>query len=208
MLSSSRIFFADYSFDIWPNVYKPAEDSFFFAKQLNSVRNSQVLDMGTGCGILGIVAASQDNHVVAVDINPYAVRCAKRNARLNQVENSMCFLQGDLFKPLRLEEKFDVVLFNAPYLPEKPADAWDWLDKAWNGGLSGRHVINRFVLGVPSHLKTEGKAFLLISSITGIDEILRKFKQNSLAAKIVAEQPLPLFETLVLIEAKHYHGLP
>ena len=79
---SKRVFFGDYVFLVDENVYEPAEDSFLFAENLDVKEGERVLDVGTGCGILGIIAAKKAGEVVAVDVNPYAVRCAKENARL------------------------------------------------------------------------------------------------------------------------------
>ena len=80
-----RVHFGNYVFNVWENVYEPAEDSFLFAENLDVEKGAQVLDVGTGCGMLGILAAEKAGNVVAVDLNPYAVRCAKENAALNNV---------------------------------------------------------------------------------------------------------------------------
>ena len=74
-----RIHFGNYVFDVSENVYEPAEDSFLFAENLDVEKGAKVLDVGTGCGILGIFAAEKAATVVAVDLNPYAVCCAREN---------------------------------------------------------------------------------------------------------------------------------
>ncbi|MEM2148161.1 MAG: hypothetical protein QXJ94_06110, partial [Candidatus Bathyarchaeia archaeon] len=56
---TKKVFFNNYVFHVWPEVYEPAEDSFLFAENLNMKNGENVLDMGTGCGILGIVAADK-----------------------------------------------------------------------------------------------------------------------------------------------------
>jgi release factor glutamine methyltransferase len=135
--SSKRVFFADCIFDVGENVYEPAEDSFLFAENLSAKRGDYVLDMGTGCGILGTVATKQGAKVVAIDINPYAVHCATDNARLNRVIDRLLIVQGDLFTPLKKDERFDVILFNAPYLPAGHRVGDSWLERAWVGGVTG-----------------------------------------------------------------------
>jgi release factor glutamine methyltransferase len=75
-LSAKRVYFGDYVFNVWENVYEPAEDSFLFAENFKVQEAEAVLDLGTGCGILGILAAEKASAVVAVDVNPFAVRCA------------------------------------------------------------------------------------------------------------------------------------
>ncbi len=73
-----------------------------------------VLDMGTGSGVGAIFAARRGARVVAVDINPEAVRCARVNALLNHLEDKIDVRQGDLFAPVA-GQRFHMVLFNPPF---------------------------------------------------------------------------------------------
>jgi release factor glutamine methyltransferase len=201
-LSAKRVYFSDCVFDVWENVYEPAEDSFLFAENLNVQEGETTLDMGTGCGILAILAAKKASAVVAADVNPYAVRCARENATFSNVRGKMSFIQGDLFTPLREAEKFDAILFNAPYLPADKSEADSWIGRAWAGGATGRQIIDRFISEAPKHLKRLGRVLLMQSTLTDVDETLRRFARGHLNAKVVAEFSLPFFETIVLVEAK------
>jgi release factor glutamine methyltransferase len=200
--SSKKVFFGDYVFHVTENVYEPAEDSFLFAENLPVATGDRVVDMGTGCGILGVIAATKADEVVAVDINPYAVRCAKENAELNHVAEKMSFVQGDLFSSIRTGERFDLVLFNAPYLPSDDEDEDSWLARSWTGGVSGRNVIDRFISGAPKHLEPNGEILLVQSTLSDVEETLSRFAGSRLRAEVVASQILPLFEQIVLIRAK------
>ena len=199
---TKRVFFSDYVFVVDENVYEPAEDSFLFAENLDVKESERVLDMGTGCGILGILAVKKASMVVALDVNPYAVRCAKENAQLNQVRNKMAFVQGDLFTSLNKEEKFDVILFNAPYLPTEAEEGDSWLDRSWSGGVAGRQILDRFISEVPKHLKRTGHILLMQSTLASVDETLFKFAECRLNASIVANRAFPFFETITLLKAK------
>jgi release factor glutamine methyltransferase len=200
--SSKKVFFGDYVFHVTENVYEPAEDSFLFAENLPVGTGDRVVDMGTGCGILGVIAATKADEVVAVDINPYAVRCAKENAELNHVAEKMSFVQGDLFSSIRTGERFDLVLFNAPYLPSDDEDEDSWLARSWTGGVSGRNVIDRFISGAPKHLEPNGEILLVQSTLSDVEETLSRFAGSRLRAEVVASQILPLFEQIALIRAK------
>ena len=197
-----KVFFEDCVFCVSENVYEPAEDSFLFAENLVVGEGDVVLDVGTGCGILGVVAAKKAVRVVAVDVNPYAVRCAKENAKLNGVLDRMLFVQGDLFSAIRAGERFDVVLFNAPYLPSESVGDVSWFGCAWSGGVGGRQIIDRFIGEVAKYLKRNGCVFLMQSTLSDVDETLRKFGGNGLKACVVAEQALPFFETIALVKAE------
>ena len=200
--SNSRIFFADYVFQVTENVYEPAEDSFLFAENLQIREKDKVIDMGTGCGILGILAAAKADEVLAVDINPYAVSCAKENAKLNHVSGNIFFTQGDLFGPVKVGEKFDLILFNAPYLPSEESEERSWLDRAWAGGVSGRDIINDFIREASKYLKHDGEILLMQSTLSNVEETFDRFKERGLTTNVVAKMDLPLFETIILLNAK------
>ena len=75
----------------------------FFASQLSPAvipGDAEVLDMGTGSGVCAIAAARLARRVVAVDIDQTAVRCARLNVLLNQVDGKVEVVSGDLFAPV------------------------------------------------------------------------------------------------------------
>lgn len=199
---TKRIHFGDFSFDVNDDVYEPAEDSFLFAENLNVASGEVVLDLGTGSGILANVAAKNAGRVVAVDLNPYAIHCAKENAKLNGVRDRIDFVQGDLFSAFYDGLRFDLVLFNAPYLPSEAGEEATWIGKAWAGGSNGRLVVDKFIAEVPAYLKPRGRVLLMQSTLTGVEETIQMFNKQNLKATVIAEQQLPFFETLTLIGAK------
>jgi release factor glutamine methyltransferase len=200
--SSKSVFFGNYVFQVWGEVYEPADDSFLFAENLPTVQVGDAIDVGTGCGILGIIMAERAKTVIATDINPYAVRCAKQNARLNGVSEKMHFFQGDLFGPLRIRKRFDLIIFNAPYLPSERLGESSWVEGAWAGGKSGRRMIDAFIFEAVNCLRARGTILLLQSSLSNVEETLSKFEGNGLGVDIIARENLPFFETIFLIEAR------
>jgi release factor glutamine methyltransferase len=203
MLSiNNKFFFANLVFKVSEKVYAPAEDSFLFAENLKVMADDAVLDMGTGCGILGIIAAEKAASVVAIDLNPYAILCAKENAKLNRVTDKISFICGNLFMPLRKNKTFDIILFNAPYLPSDTINYDSTFDLAWAGGKNGRQVIDRFIYAAPRYLEKSGSIFLMHSSLASVKKTKKRFEENGLKANLLAKRDLPFFETLILIEAK------
>ena len=197
-----RVHFKKYIFNVWEDVYEPAEDSFLFAENLDVEKDAQVLDVGTGCGLLGILASEKASNVVTVDLNPYAVRCVKENAALNNVGGKMGFIQADLLTAFNESAKFDLILFNAPYLPVASQEVESWIGRSWAGGVNGRQVIDKFISKAPGHLKATGRILLMQSTLANVEETINQFAQHNLKAYVKAERKLPFFETLTLIEAK------
>jgi release factor glutamine methyltransferase len=197
-----RAYFGKYFFNICEDVYEPAEDSFLFAENLDVEKGADVLDVGTGCGILGILAAEKAATVLTVDLNPFAIHRAKDNSALNNVRSKMAFIQTNLLTAINENANFDLILFNAPYLPSAEDEAETWIGRSWAGGINGREIIDRFISQAPQHLKAKGRILLMQSTLANVDETIRKFGENGLNANIKAERKLPFFETLALIEAK------
>jgi len=75
----------------------------------------EILDLGCGYGVIGIVAASirPRANVWMVDVNERAVALARKNAKAYGLKN-VHILHGDGFQPLPPELKFDVILSNPP----------------------------------------------------------------------------------------------
>jgi HemK-related putative methylase len=128
---------------------------------------ARVLDMGTGSGIGAVFAAQWAREVIAVDVNPTAVRCARINVLLNCREESINVLEGDLFSAVS-GQHFDVILFNPPYFDGPAATP---LAQAFYG----REVIERFAAEVETYLAENGRIFLLLSSLADEKQILSHF---------------------------------
>jgi release factor glutamine methyltransferase len=196
-----KVFFKDHVFHVDEHVYEPAEDTFLIAEQLRVEEDDVVLDMGTGCGILAVLAAEKAESVVAVDINPHAIKCATKNAEINGVKEKIEFRHGDLFQHIKSNENFSLILFNAPYLPSEPHEERSWMGKAWAGGPSGRKIIDRFVIDAPTYLAGGGRIQLVQSSLSDVNRTLNAFGEMNLKAWIVAKVKVP-YESIVLIEAE------
>jgi len=116
---------------------------------------------------------------VAVDINPMAVRCARINALLNGQEQRIEVRQGDLFAPVR-SERFDLILFNPPFVHGTPRDD---RDRAWRAS----DVAPRFAAELTAHLKPAGLALVLLSTFGDGSRYLLEFHRHGLAVSVLAE---------------------
>jgi release factor glutamine methyltransferase len=173
---------------LYPNVFDPRHifTTKFFAKNLAIKMTDKVLDVGTGTGVLAIFAAEKAKRVVAVDINPFAVKCAEDNVRLNKLGSKVKVVRSDLFS--NIKGKFDLIIFNPPYLRGKPKRQieYAWYEKDNN-------VINNFLKQAKKHLNKNGKILLLYSTIAEKKKLEKTIKQNGYNFRIVAKK-FGLFE--------------
>jgi methylase of polypeptide subunit release factors len=112
------------------------------------------LDLCTGSGIHALLAAVHARRVVAVDINPRAVRCTRFNVQALGATNLEA-VEGDLFDPVG-GERFDLITANPPFVPS-PVNTLRFRD----GGPTGEDVQRRIVAGLPGHLAPGGVAQLV-----------------------------------------------
>ncbi|MHA1310442.1 MAG: HemK2/MTQ2 family protein methyltransferase [Candidatus Helarchaeota archaeon] len=186
-------------FEILDQVYEPCDDSFLFAENLEINKGDFVLEVGTGCGLLSIIAAARGAHVISIDISPIAIKCALKNSRLNKVENRINFLVGNLLNPL-IPYCFDVIIFNPPYLPGT-CDKSDLLAKSWSGGEKGNEIILEFLEMVDNYVHLKSRILIIISSLSRPKEIFETIKNKSMEFKILKEEKY-FFEKIMLIEIK------
>ena len=180
-------------------VYIPSDDTFLLAENLEIKEGQSVLEIGTGSGLVSMYASLLTDDVTATDINYNALELAEKNFKLNNI-GTIKLAFGDLFEPVK-DRKFDVILFNTPYLPTDSDDIInDDLNYAFDGGLDGRKVIDRFINQVSNHLNDKGIVQIIQSSLSDNDRTLDMFDRNGFVAEI-AESEKFFFEEIVLINA-------
>jgi len=168
-------------------IYQPEEDSYLFAnflkKYLSKHKINSYLDMGAGPGILSETVSSflNKDNILAADINLNAVKLLK--------QKNFNTIKTNLFS--KIKNKFDLITFNAPYLPLDPQEPKS-SQVATTGGKRGDEVSLKFLKQAKKHLNKNGKIFLLISSLTPTNKIGR-FKY-----KIVARKKIFMEELLIL----------
>ncbi|MEN3035649.1 MAG: HemK2/MTQ2 family protein methyltransferase [Candidatus Methanosuratincola sp.] len=177
---------------VFDGVYPPSEDTFLLMDAVSGERAARGLELCSGTGAVGLSIASRVVEMVAVDLNP----AAAMNTLLNYRENGMRVhaVIGDLFSPLRGE--FDLILINPPYLPDGDGDP---ADLAWSGGASGRLIIDRFISEVGDFLSPGGRAYMLQSSLNGINESIERAESEGLDAHVVGRRDFE-FESIVVMK--------
>lgn len=129
---------------------------------------TRTLDLGTGCGLLALLAAGHSEQVSAVDLNPRATRLTAFNAQLNGLTNIEP-RAGDLFEPVK-GETFDLILCNPPFVvgPEQK-----WLHT--HGGRPLDHLCRDIIRTAPTYLREGGFCQLVCNWVhrTGEDPTAR-----------------------------------
>jgi len=147
---------------VTPGVFVPRQRTALLVHEVVALvkPGDVVVDLGCGVGAIAaaVRAAVPGAEVYAVDIDPDAVACARRNLPAARV------LAGDLYDPLppELSGHVDVVVANAPYVPteaiaQMPREARDHEHRvALDGGPDGLDVQRRVIAAAPHWLRVGG----------------------------------------------------
>jgi release factor glutamine methyltransferase len=183
------------SFVIFSGVFDPkiSISSVLLASKISVNPNESVLDMGTGSGILGIIAAKQAKNVIAIDINPNVIHCAYINARIHKVNKKIAFIVSDLFESLKKEELFDLIIYNPPYFSKS---AKNMLQRAW----CDTNIL-QFLSQSKYFLKQKGRLIITFSSMGDLGALHAAFNRLGFSAKTKDEKSLFL-EKLHVFELK------
>lgn len=149
---------------VGPGVFVPRRRTEFLVQQAVSVTvpGSVVVDLCCGSGAIGAaLAAAVPVELYAADVEPAAVRCARRNIK-GQV------FEGDLFEPLpsELRGRVNILLANVPYVPSEkigtmPPEARLHEPRvALDGGADGLDVLRRVAGEAPDWLAPGGHLFV------------------------------------------------
>lgn len=162
---------------MWRDIYEPAEDTELLLRVLRSepLAGARACEVGPGSGVVARAMLDAGARTIAVDVNPHAVRATRALG--------VPVLRGDLLTALR--GPFDVIAFNAPYLPSDPEERVEgWLDHAFHGGEDGVEVSERFVQDVPRVLAPGGSAFLVVSSRADLARLDRAVQAAGLRREV------------------------
>jgi release factor glutamine methyltransferase len=187
-------------------VYLPEEDSYLLISTIRKYLKSKdkiILEMGVGSGIVSIYLSDYASKVYAVDIDKEAIEYAKKeikkvSSRREKPIKNIHLINSDLFSRVNKELRFDLIVFNPPYLPnEKKIKN----DLALNGGPEGNEVIIKFLVEAKDYLNMDGEILLLFSSFSKRNNILKKAKDLSYESKLLNKQII-FFEKLYVYKFK------
>ncbi|HEX3780054.1 MAG TPA: putative protein N(5)-glutamine methyltransferase [Pseudonocardiaceae bacterium] len=180
---------------IAPGVFVPRQRTEFLVRQaadlgrnllaMDGMARLTVLDLCCGSGALGAVLGTELESVelVAADIEPAAVECARRN--LARLHGSV--YEGDLYQPLPadLRGRVNIIMANVPYVPTKDIDLLPPEARvheptaALDGGADGLDVLRKVAAEAPDWLAPSGHLLVETSE-----------RQAPIAARVFADNGL------------------
>ena len=148
------------------NVLIPRQDTEILVEEViriaKKINAKKILDLCTGSGAIAVSLAKyiKNSEITAVDISKNALNIAKLNAKNNEVEEKITFIQSDLFKNVK-KEKYDIIVSNPPYIKK---DILKKLDRevqkepeiALDGGYDGLDFYRKIINTADEYLKFHG----------------------------------------------------
>ena len=175
-------------------MYLPKEDSYFLSEILADYLKDipkkekvkiKVLDMGSGSGIQAeTMRKAGIKNIFCCDIDKEAIKFVKGRG--------FKAVHSNLFS--KIKNKFNLIVFNPPYLPESEYDK----QKDTTGGILGDETILKFLKQAKKQLNKNGKIFLLFSSLTPQERIRQELKRQKLKIEKTYEKKL-FFETIYIL---------
>ncbi len=148
------------------------------------IRNSKFkfLDLCTGSGCLALALAKEfpEVKVYGADTSEVAIRYAKDNVELNNI-NNVTFLRGNLFEPFK-NLFFDLIVSNPPYIRKDniknlQIEVKDWEPvEALDGGIDGLDYYRMIIPGARGYLKENG--YLILELGVGQSDAVRKLAED------------------------------
>ena len=160
-------------------IYEPSDDSLmvieYIRKNNGLFKDKNILEIGVGSGVITNELLKYAKFVVGVDINKEAIDYCKKNIKK---ENAV-FIISNLFSGIKdmkrnIPKKYDIIVFNPPYLPRIKGDD----DISIVGGKYGYETIQRFVRDAHRFLNKDGFIVFVFSSLTNkrkVDDIIKDY---------------------------------
>lgn len=165
-------------FLVYKDTFWPFKDSQPLVKNFKIQRGESVLDVGTGSGVIAIFACYKGAaKVVAVDINPAAVRTARYNTKLHGFEKVITVKRSNLFENVG-RKKFDVITTNLPFRNKSASDVV--AQSQWDTGL---RTNKRFFKEAGKYLKKDGRIYFSQSNYGPVQKIKALAKKAGFSMK-------------------------
>ena len=163
---TNRQEFMKLTFFVYENVLIPRPDTEILVEEVikiaKKINAKKILDLCTGSGAIAVSLAKyiENSIITATDISSKALNVAKLNAKNNEVEDKITFIESDLFKNLK-KEKYDIIVSNPPYIKKEVLkklnkDVQKEPKIALDGGYDGLDFYRKIINEADEYLKFKG----------------------------------------------------
>merc|ERR1712226_78834 len=166
-------------------VYEPREDTFLLLdaleKDLELIKASEptiICEIGIGSGvILSALSTALGNSCfyMGFDISPHACETTAETFSVNKNGLNFDLINSDLIACLKSSQKFDIVIFNPPYVCCDESEVIDSnngaLDKTWNGGFLGTSTLELLIPQLGQNVAKNGYVYLVAISTNDLKRI-------------------------------------
>ena len=150
--------------------------------------NEKFLEVGCGIGVAAILAAkNHHNQVVALDINPTAVKLTTENAAKHGVTKLVEARQSDVFSKLAATEKFDTIFWDLPYVYTEANQEQELTLLQRSVSDPGYRHIEMFLADAPKYLKPAGRIIVGFGSNGDLERFSALVKKNHFAMSKIYE---------------------
>lgn len=163
----TKIRYLGKEFIVYRNVFWPFDDSMPLVENYVINQGDSVLDVCTGSGVIAVFSAYKGaGKVVAVDINPDAIRTTKANAQLHGFSDTIEARLSDMLNAVRGDEQFDVITGNLPF---RNKSANDYIESSqWDADLNAH---KQFFARVNNYLKPNGRIYLSQANFGAVEDM-------------------------------------
>jgi release factor glutamine methyltransferase len=176
------------AFRVADGVQPPKAGSLLFCRHLEFRPGQTVLEIGTGVGLAAVLAAREGCRVLATDVVPAAVECARANALLNGVADRLEVRLGDCYEPAR-GQTFDLICTSPPQMPTPPGRERDDPGAAAdNGGRDGWELLDRVIAGAPALLEPGGRLVFTLFGFLGPKGACARLEAAGLEPSVLARE--------------------
>jgi len=169
----------DFSITVFPKVFPPRTDTELIIEHMKVGKESEILDITTGSGVVAIVAGLKGATGLAVDINPEAVKNA--NANLKELGLQIKTIRSDVFGSVP-RKKFDIIFCNPPYLEGEIRSLVDY------GIFGTKRLIKSLLENAPRYLKKNGRVLIVFAEWGEFDYFKKSLEKSVFKHKIIGEK--------------------